>query len=154
MQQLPAYIRPSIFLGSVLGLILGFLLAIPIVQLFVIFIFFGIGAIVTMLLKQNNFTDKFEQKDGIIIGGVSGFMSVIAASVSFLLIALIIGAIFKGTYDMILAFFMSFSAFIMLCILIFCLAFMNMIFNIGSALLMVSLYENIKKEEDKPQFKV
>lgn len=154
MQKLPAYIRPAAFLGGIIGLGLGFLLAIPIIQLFIVFIFFAIGAIVIILLSQNHFMEKFEQKDGIIIGGVSGFVSVITASICFLAIALIFNGIFNGTYGMILAFFTSFSAFVVLCILIFCIAFMNMIFNIGSALLAVSFYDSIKKKEIKPQFKV
>ncbi|MCR4880862.1 MAG: hypothetical protein K6A44_02805 [bacterium] len=154
MQNLPAYLRPSAFLGGVIGLVLGFLLAIPIIQLFVVFVFFGIGAITVFMLKQNHFMDSFEQKDGIIIGGVSGFVSIITATVSFLVLALLLGSIFAGTYDMIMAFFGSFSAFVVLCILIFCVAFMNMIFNMGSALLVVSLYGNVEKKEDKPQFKV
>ena len=153
MQNLRNYIRPAGFLGAVLGLILGFLLVIPIIQLFVIFVFFGVGAIVVMMLRQNNFMEKFSPKDGIIIGGAAGFVSVIAASISFLLLALLFGLIFKGTYDMILAFFMSFSSFVVLCILIFCIAFMNMIFNMGSALLVLTMYENINKKEDKPRFK-
>lgn len=151
--QTPAYIKPSIFLGIIFGLILGILLTIPIIQLFVIFVFLGIGAFVALLLKQNKFLEKFEQKDGIIIGGVAGFVSVIGATISFLSIVFIAELFFSGAFAMIKSFFSSISSFIVLCIFIFCLAFMNMLFNMGSALLVVSLS---KKEDvaEKPQFKL
>ena len=108
-QNIPSYIRPSAFLGTIIGLVLGVLMTIPIIQLLVIFVFFGIGSIVTILLMKNHFRDKFETKDGIIIGGIAGFVSVISASAVFLVLALLLGSIFSGTYDMIRAFFMSFS---------------------------------------------
>ena len=151
IQEFQSYIRPSAFLGAIIGLILGVLMTIPIVQLFAIFVFFGVGAIVTLMLIKNHFINSFESKGGVIIGGVSGFVSVISASVSFLILALLFGSIFSGTYDMLRAFFMSFSALVVLIILIFCVAFMNMIFNMGAALLVLSLFY---KNGEQTEFKV
>ncbi len=153
-KNIPSYIKASAFLGIIIGLVLGVLMTIPVIQLFAVFVFFGVGSIVTMLLKQNHFINTFQTKGGIIIGGISGFLSVISASVVFLILALLFGSIFSGTYDMIRAFFMSFSAFVMLLILIFCVAFMNMIFNMGSSLLVLSLYGNVKTSEQKSEFKI
>ena len=153
-QNLPSYIRPAAFLGAIIGLVLGVLMILPIIQLFAVFIFFGVGSIVMIMLKQNHFRDSFQTKDGMIIGGISGFVSVLSASLIFLILALLFGNIFSGTYDLIRAFFMSFSSFVVLLILIFCIAFMNMMFNMGSAVLVLSLYENVKNEENKTEFKV
>ena len=154
MEKFPTYIKPAIFLGAIFGLGLGILLALPIVQLFVIFLFFGIGAFVVLMLRQNNFIQNFEQKDGAIIGGIAGFVSVISASIAFLAIALVSGSIFAGSYGMIRAFFMSFSAFTVLAILIFCIAFMNAIFNMGSAMLVITLFNNKQAKEEKPKFSI
>ena len=148
-KNLPLYIKLSVFFGTIIGIILGILMTIPIIQLFAIFIFFAVGSIVMFLLKKNNISDGFQTKDGVIVGGISGFCSAISASIVFLILALIVGSIFSGTYDMIKAFFMSFSSVVVLLILIFCIAFMNMIFNMGSALLVLSLYGKVQKAEFK-----
>ena len=154
MQKVSEYIKPVIFLSAIIGLNLGILLAIPIIQLFVIFVFFAVGAIVTVLFKKNKVVDVLGTKQGIIIGGTSGFVSVIFASVSFLLLALLTGSIFSGAYVMIRSFFMSFGSFAVLLLFIFCIAFMNTLFNMGASLLVISLYNGMIKNEAPQKFKV
>ena len=141
------YIRPAIFFSILSGLVLGVLLSIPVIQIFIVFLFFALGGIITILLKRSRFIEIPEIKDGIIIGCISGFVSVIAASVSFLICAAILSSIFSGMYSMVTAFFTSVSYFIVLLLLVFCIGIINAIFNAGSALLVVSLYngESLQK---------
>ena len=150
------YIRPLMFFSIIAGLVLGFLLAVPVIQIFVAVLFFAVGAAVFVMLKNKQFLENVNQKDGIIIGCVSGFVSVIAASVSFLFFAGIFNIVFSGMYAMITAFFTSPSYFIVLLLLVFCIGIINAIFNAGSALLIVSLYNGkslqkfeLKREKDE-----
>ena len=145
------YIRPLMFFSIITGLILGILLSLPVIQIFSAVLFFMVGALVCVMLKNKHFVENISQKDGIIIGCISGFVSVVAASVSFLLFAGILNVIFSGMYAMITAFFTSVSYFIVLVLLIFCIGIINAIFNAGSALLIVSFYngKNLQKFELK-----
>ena len=95
LDRLPNYIRPTVFLSAIFGLVLGILLVVPVVQLFLIFLFWIIGAVIVYMLKRNNFIGQFSQREGIIIGSISGMISVIAAAVSFIPLSMIVGAIFK-----------------------------------------------------------
>lgn len=158
LDRLPNYIRPTVFLSAIFGLISGVLLVIPVVQLFMIFLFWIIGALIVYMLKRNNFIGQFTQKEGIIIGTVSGMISVLAAAVSFIPLSMIVGAIFK-TVSVSFLFttsFMSsvFSLFVLL-MLIFFIGLVNIIFNIASALGVIAILNNfIEEKTEETEFKV
>jgi len=153
LDRLPNYIKPVAFLSILMGLIFGVLLVIPIVQMFMIFAFWIVGGVIAFLLKRNNFIGQFGQKEGIIIGSVAGMISVVAAAVSFVPLSLIIGAI--GNTVSVGFFFSSiFSAFVFV-MLVFFIGLMNIIFNIGSALLVISLVNGFEQNKsEKQEFKV
>ena len=146
------YIRPLIFFSIIIGLCFGILLAIPVVQIFIVFLFFVVGGVSVLLLKRSRFLQDISTQDGIIIGCISGFVSVLAASVSFLFFAAILSSIFSGMYSMVTAFFASISYFIVLLVLVFCIGIINAIFNAGSALLVVSICDGLNKKDDKTKF--
>ena len=150
---MPTYIKPATFLGILAGLGLGFLLALPVIQLFIIFLFLGIGGFAILVLKQNNFLQNFSQKDGAIIGGISGLTAVFAAAVTFIPFSLLIGAIFK-TNGLIFSFFTSPSSFVVFIMLLICLAIMNMAFNIGTALLVISVLESLQHKTQQETIKI
>ena len=153
LDRLPNYIKPVIFLSVLMGLIFGVLLVIPVVQMFMIFAFWVVGGVIAFLLKRHNFIGQFGQKEGIIIGSVSGMMSVLAAAVSFGPLSMIVGAI--GNTVSVAFFFSSvFSAFVFL-MLVFFIGLMNIIFNIGSALLVISIVNGLEQnQEEKQEFKI
>ena len=149
MEKLPIYIRPTIFLSIVLGAAIGILLAIPIIQLFIFFAFWIIGGIIVFLLRPSNFLYQAAEKEGIIIGCVSGFISIIAATITFLPLSAIVGFFYKAPF--VLSFFSSLSSFVVLIMLVFCIAIINMIFNIASALLVIYIFNNLTKDTTNNQ---
>ncbi len=156
--KLPNYIRPTAFLSTIAGLILGILLLIPVVQLFVLFVIWFVGAAIVYLLKKNNFIGQFTNKEGIVIGCISGMFSVIGASITFLPLSMLIGAIFNTVSINMLfttSVFSSFFSVFVLIMLIFFIGLINILFNIASALGVIAIFNNLledKKEEN--EFKI
>lgn len=152
LDKLPNYIKPTMFFSVVMGLVLGVLILVPIVQLFIILAFGLIGGIVAFLLRKNNFIGQFREKEAIIIGCVTGMSSVLAASVSFLPISIIVGAIAKTASPLFFfntSFFTSIYSFFVLLMLVFFIGLMNIIFNIASALFVIWIYNSA--EANKPE---
>jgi len=158
LERLPNYIKPTAFLSIILGLVFGVLLLIPIVQLFMIFPFWLIGGIVVYLLKKHNFVGQFGQKEGIIFGSVAGMTSVVAASISFIPLSMLIGAIFNtvsASFFFTTSFLSSIFSIFVLIMLIFFIGLMNIIFNIGAALLMISILNGFEQNQEPAQeFKI
>jgi len=158
LDRLPNYIRPTVFLSAIFGLVLGILLVVPVVQLFLIFLFWIIGAVIVYMLKRNNFIGQFSQREGIIIGSISGMISVIAAAVSFIPLSMIVGAIFKTVSVSFLfttSFMSSIFSLFVLFMLIFFIGLVNMIFNIASALGVIAIFNNfIEEKTEETEFKV
>ena len=158
LDRLPNYIKPTMFFSVVLGLILGVLLLVPIVQLFIILAFGLIGGIVAFLLRRSNFIGQFGEKEAVIIGCVTGMASVLAASVSFLPLSIILGAITKTVSPLFFfnaSFFTSVFSFFVMIMLVFFLGLMNIMFNIASALFVIWLFnstDNNKPEEETKDF--
>lgn len=157
IERLPNYIKPTIFLSIIMGLAFGIMLLIPIVQLFMIFVFWIVGGVIVYLLKRNNFVGQFGQKEGIIIGSVSGMATVVAAAISFVPLSMLIGAIFNTVSVNFLfttSFFSSIFSLFVLIMLIFFIGLMNIIFNVGSALLAISIINSIEPKEEITEFKI
>ena len=158
LEKIPNYVRPTAFLSVIMGLFFGVLLLIPIVQLFMIFAFWLVGGVIVYLLKKSDFIGQFTQKEGIIIGSVAGMMSVVAAAISFVPLSMIVGAIFNTvsvSFMFTTSFFSSVFSIFVLMMLIFFIGLMNIIFNIGSALLVISFINGFEpNNEEKPEFKV
>jgi len=153
IDRLPIYVKPAAFFSILMGLLFGILLLVPIVQLFMIFVFWLVGGIIVYMLKKNNFVGQFGQREGIIIGSVSGMLSVLAASVSFLPFSMLIGVIFKTASAT--PFFSSVFSVFVLVMLVFFIGLMNIIFNIASALLVIGIYNKIENNTEEPQeFKI
>ena len=158
LEKLPNYIKPAAFLSIIAGLMLGILLLIPVIQLFVLFAIWFVGAAIVYLLKKNNFIGQFTNKEGIVIGCISGMLSVVAASVSFIPLSMIIGAIFNTVSINILfttSFFSSVFSVFVLIILIFFIGLINILFNIASALGVIAIFNNLLEEKkEDTEFKI
>ena len=158
LERLPNYIKPTMFLSILAGLVLGVLLFIPAIQILAIFLFWLIGGMVIYLLKRNNFIGQFGQKEGIVVGCITGMMSIIAASVSFIPLSLLIGAIFKTASVAFLfssPFTSSIISFAILIMIILFLGLINIIFNIASALAVITVYNDlIEEKQEDINFKV
>ena len=161
MQKLPNYIKPTIALSIMSGLVLGLVLLIPYLGVFSLFLFLIIGGVIVYILKRANFVGIFSQKEGIAIGTISGVVSVCSAAVVFLPIYLLINFIFhlRGMYSF---FATSFSTsiydLIVIIMMIIFLGFINALFNIGSALVAIYIvntyFEKDKPSEDIGEFKI
>ena len=158
LERLPNYIKPTIFLSVLAGLILGILLFIPAIQILAIFLFWFVGSMVIYLLKRNNFIGQFTQKEGIVVGCITGMLSIIAASASFIPVSLLVGAIFKTASVAFLfssTFASSIVSFAILIMIILFLGLINIIFNIASALAVITIYNNlIEEKQEDVNFKV
>ncbi|MCQ2957394.1 MAG: hypothetical protein MJ180_00665 [Candidatus Gastranaerophilales bacterium] len=158
LERLPNYIKPTVFLSILAGLVLGILLLIPALNILALFLFWLVGGMVIYLLKKNNFIGQFTQREGIIVGCITGMISIIAASVSFIPLSLLIGAIFK-TASVAFLFSTTFSSnivsFSILVMIILFLGLINIIFNIASALAVIAIYNNLVEEkQEETEFKV
>ena len=158
IDRLPIYVKPAIFLSVLAGLLFGILLLVPVVQLFMIFVFWIVGGFIVYMLKKNNFVGQFGKREGVIIGCVSGMISVLAASIIFLPLSMLLGAIFKTASVSFLfatSFFSSIFSVFVLAMLVFFVGLMNIIFNIASALLVIGIYNNLENNTEEPQeFKI
>jgi hypothetical protein len=91
-------LKTSVILSAIAGLAAGFLLLIPfLTPLIFLMLFVIIGAGVVVYLKKNELVGILSIQDGTLIGAVSGFVSLAAASVVYLPLLFIINLIF-GTH--------------------------------------------------------
>jgi len=153
LDRLPNYIKPTMFLSILAGLVLGILLLVPAVNILTIFFFWLVGSMVIYLLKRNNFIGQFGQKEGIVVGCITGMISIVAASISFIPLSLLLGAIFKTAS--VALFFSSVVSFSILVMIILFIGLINIIFNIASALAVITIYNNLVEEKQEDiDFKV
>ncbi|MDD3594436.1 MAG: hypothetical protein PHX18_07405 [Candidatus Gastranaerophilales bacterium] len=160
LNRLPDYIKPTVFQSSVLGAVLGVLLLIPIVNFLTIFIFWLAGALIVISLKYNKLAGHLENREGIVIGSISGMLTVVVASLVFIPLSVITGLIFKtaSIAGFLTASFVNsvFSLFVLFIFVLF-IGLMNIVFTIASALLaiyIINSYIEPKEEEEIAEFKI
>jgi len=90
------FIRPSFFLGAILGLIFGILLLMPFIAPLVFFLVFLVaGVIVIIIMKKTNSIGIISLQDGCLIGALAGFSSLLSASAVFIPVSFLINKIFN-----------------------------------------------------------
>lgn len=148
-------IKPAIVLGALIGGVLGVILLVPYIQGLSCFLFAFTGAAIIFYLKRNNLTGVLSLQDGALIGSVSGFTSIITASVILVPIAFILNMIFSSqlkTGINLITSFISFSYSIFaLLMIIFFIAMLSSLFNAFSALIVAYIYEKIECNNNIPE---
>ncbi|MDD3149733.1 MAG: hypothetical protein PHV68_02770 [Candidatus Gastranaerophilales bacterium] len=71
------YLKPTITLSAILGLIMGLMSVIPKINALPIFLHIFVGIALIIHLKKTNLVGQLSQLDGTIIGAISGFVSII-----------------------------------------------------------------------------
>ncbi|MDD3012692.1 MAG: hypothetical protein PHC34_03210 [Candidatus Gastranaerophilales bacterium] len=151
-------IKSSLTLGAITGAILGVILLIPFINSFSCFILFTVvGAGIIFYLKKNSFIGVLSLQDGAMIGAISGFISLITASLVYLpasyILSLIFSPLSKAGGNILSSFIVtSYSIFVMI-MLVFFMALLSALFNAFCGLIAAYIYEKIEnipiKEEDE-----
>ena len=91
------FIKPSLVLGALAGVIFGILLLIPFIAPFMFFFSFSLaGIIVIVFLKKTNSIGIVTLQDGCLIGALAGFSSLITTSAVYLPVSLLIDKLFNA----------------------------------------------------------
>jgi len=149
-------IKPSITLGAISGAVLGVILLIPLINTFSCFILFTVvGAGIIYYLKKNSFIGMLSVQDGAMIGAISGFVSLVTASLVYLPVSYILGLIFnplsKAGFNLASSFVVaSYSIFVMI-MLVFFMALLSALFNAFSGLIAAYIYERIENIPDREE---
>lgn len=143
-------IKPSAVLGAIAGLAFGIITLIPFVQCITCFTFALIGAAVVVYLKKNAFVGILTYQDGALIGGVAGFVAIIAGSVVYLPIEVLLNMFSK--FNLFNSIITVGYSFIVIPLIALFLAIMSAVFNAFTGLIAAYIYEkleNIPAPEDE-----
>ncbi len=145
-------IKSSFVLGAILGLCSGLLLLIPfIAPLIFILLFLIISVAIIIYLKKNAFIGLLSVQDGAIIGTISGFISIVAASMIYIpglyLINLFVGNVATKNFN--LSDFLSMASYnlTIIVMIVFFIALLGALFNAFTGMVAAYIYE---KMEDNP----
>lgn len=140
-------LKTAVILSAIAGFAAGVLLLIPfLTPLIFLMLFIAIGAGIIVYIKRHNFVGFLTIQDGALIGAISGFISLSAASVIYLPVWLIISLIFnKHTFSFGIS--SPMTDFIIVLMMVFFVALLSAVFNAFSAMIATYIYEKI---EDKP----
>ena len=157
--KISVYFMPTLILSAIIGGILGLLTLIPIINLFAFLAYGLVGGLTVYLLKRKALVGILSINDGTIIGAISGFVAVIAASIVYMPIAFILGqflAAFSIGFKMNVPFWVaSLNIFFTFMIVSF-LGFLNALFSAFSGLIAAFIYEKIESqtEQDRAEFRI
>jgi hypothetical protein len=155
--KITVYIKPVLIISTIIGGILGLLTLIPVVNFFVSILFGLVGGFTVYLLKKKTLVGILTLNDGAIIGAISGFISLMVASVVYIPIAFILGkflSIFSIGFSMNVSFLVaSFNIFVTFMIVSF-LGFLNAIFSAFSGLIAAFIYEKIENNKEQAEFSI
>jgi len=94
------FIKPSIFLGAIAGVLFGILLLIPFIAPLMFFLVFILaGIIVIVIMKKTNSAGIITLQDGCQIGALAGFSSLIITSSVYIPAAILIDKLFNTYSD-------------------------------------------------------
>ncbi len=145
------FIKPSIALGALSGLVFGILLLMPFIAPFMFFFMFILaGIIVIVALKKTNTAGVITLQNGSIIGALTGFFSLIAASIFYIPIAYLIDIIFNknpDTFRISTSFSMNSYDLMAISMLIFFTAVLSAITNAFTAMVTAFIYEKIENKK-------
>ncbi len=147
------FIRPSLILGGVSGIIFGISLLIPFLAPFMFFLIFLLaGIIVVTVLKKANMVGLLSLQDGCFIGALAGFSSLITTSVVYIPLISLINLLFKtpdGVFNA--GYSLTIISYDMLAVLMIVLftAGLSAIMNAFTGMLTAFVFEKIEKKDTK-----
>jgi len=138
------YWKPSLILGAIIGAIYGLVLALPFIQCMACFGFIFIGAIVVVYLKKKQVVGILSVQDGAIIGAISGFSAMVAASAVCIPVQSIINLFNKSGINFFSSFWVTSFSLLVIPMIVFFMAALSALFNSFSGLSAAFVYEKIE----------
>ena len=134
-------------LGGLLGLVLGLITIIPLINglSFLALMLFA-APVVLVYMKKLEMIGILDIKQGCIYGAIIGFVSFIGFSISFLPLATILALIFKGTFYSGIKVLFTSGVFVLVTMVLF-VAILSALFNGFSGAITTYIYSQI---ESKP----
>ena len=155
MNKLYTLIKPAAVLGAIIGAIFGIVTLIPFIQCLTCFAIVFIGAGVVFYLKRNAFVGILSIQDGALIGGISGFTALVAASIIFLpvtyIISLFSSHLPKTEINLTSSIMATSYILFILPMFVFFLALLSALFNAFSGLVVAYIYEKIENNPMKDE---
>lgn len=144
-------LKTTLTLSAIVGFSAGFFALITfLTPLVVLLLFIAVGAGIIIYLKKNSLVGILSVQDGTLIGAVSGFISLCAATAVYLPILFLLDLIF-GTHTYKSSLNSSFMIFtynlFFVVILVFFTALLSAVFNAFTGMVAAYIYEKI---ENKP----
>lgn len=149
-------IKQMATLSGVLGLVLGVLTIIPFICNFSFFALIVLAApIILFYMKKLDMIGILDIKQGAMYGGIVGFVSFLAFSVSFVPLATLIGFLYKGSYYLGVSLLVR-SGFFVMIMMVFFVAILAALMNAFSGLVTTYVYNQIeqKPEESKTDISI
>ncbi len=137
-------------LSLILGAVLGLITLIPYLGIFSFLICtFIAGSIVLWYLQKLEFVGQLDTKSWSIYGAISGFVSFIGFSISFVPLATILGIIFKTSYYLGISIMFKMGFFILLLMIVFVALISALLNGFGamSTSYILELYKAQKENE-------
>lgn len=142
-------IKQMATLSGVLGLVLGVLTIIPFICNFSFFALIVLAApIILFYMKKLDMIGILDIKQGAMYGGIVGFVSFLAFSVSFVPLATLIGFLYKGSYYLGVSLLVR-SGFFVMIMMVFFVAILAALMNAFSGLVTIYIYNQIEQKPDE-----
>ncbi len=136
-------------ISAIAGAVLGIVTIIPFVGNFTfLFTMSLVGAALVVYLKRMSLVGYVEPKDAALFGAMSGFISFIGFSITFLPVATLIGVFAKSTYFMGISLLMRSGVFVWLMMILF-IAALSALMNAFSAMVAAYVYAQIEPKPDE-----
>ncbi|MFH0702773.1 MAG: hypothetical protein V2B14_04455 [bacterium] len=149
-------IKSSFILGGIFGAVLGIISLVPLLGgCIACFAHALIGAGVVFYLKRNSFVGILSLQNGALIGAISGFVSILAASLIYLpisyILSLFLSPINRQGFNFISSFLVMGFSLAIIIMLVFFLALLSALFNAFSGLIIAYIYEKFENNPIKSE---
>lgn len=142
------FFKPSIALGSLLGIIFGLLLLIPFIAPLMFFLVFIIaGIIVIVIMKKTNTIGIISLNDGCFIGALSGFSSLITSSIIYMPLVYLRGLLFTPkdfAFNLSKTLYLTGYDLMVIIMLVFFTAVLSAIINAFTGMVTAFIYEKLE----------
>lgn len=135
-------------ISLIAGAVMGLLTIIPVIGNFTFLVTMTlIGAVLVVYIKKMSLVSYIEPKDGALYGALSGFISFVGFSLTFLPAATLIGLFAKSSYFMGISLLMRSGVFVWLMMIVF-IAALSALMNAFSAMVAAYIYAQIEPMPD------
>lgn len=143
------FLKQISVISAILGAGLGILSLIPLIRNLSIFaLVIIIAPVVIIFMKKNNLLKEVNIREGMIIGAISGIVSVIAFIIVFTPIDLFLSLFIKNGYINWIASLIKTAGFFVYIMLLFFMCILNAITNAFSGLTTAYVYEFLKNMKE------